>query len=68
MQNCVQDVFDTIFSRYMCYDTISTYDTTLISLIINYVDTALFDLYSLCTNLIYAEWSDANTTIRGVKR
>jgi hypothetical protein len=40
IQNCVQDLFDTIFSRYTCYDTVSTYDTTLISLIINYDDTS----------------------------
>jgi hypothetical protein len=33
MQICVQDVFDIKFSCFMCYDTVSTYDTTLTSLI-----------------------------------
>jgi hypothetical protein len=47
MQNCVQDLFDTIFSRYMCYDTVSTYDTTLISLIINYGDTSAFSMHGM---------------------
>jgi hypothetical protein len=47
MQNCVQDLFDTIFSRYTCYDTVSTYDTTLISLIINYGDTSAFCMHGM---------------------
>jgi hypothetical protein len=47
MQNCVQDLFDTIFSRYTCYDTVSTYDTTLISLIINYGDTSVFCMHGM---------------------
>jgi hypothetical protein len=47
MQNCVQDLFDTIFSRYTCYDTVSTYDTTLISLIINYGDTSAFCMHGI---------------------
>jgi hypothetical protein len=47
MQNCVQDLFDTIFSRYTCYDTVSTYDTTLISLIINYGDTSAFCMHEM---------------------
>jgi hypothetical protein len=47
MQNCVQDLFDTIFSRYTCYNTVSTYDTTLISLIINYGDTSAFCMHGM---------------------
>jgi hypothetical protein len=47
MQNCVQDLFDTIFSRYMCYDTVSTYDTTPISLIINYGDISAFCMHGM---------------------
>jgi hypothetical protein len=47
IQNCVQDLFDTIFSRYTCYDTVSTYDTTLISLIINYGDTSAFCIHEM---------------------
>jgi hypothetical protein len=49
MQNCVQDLFDTIFSRYTCYDTVSTYDTTLISLFINYddIDTSAFYMHEI---------------------
>jgi hypothetical protein len=42
MQICVQDLFDIIFSSYTCYDTVSTYDTTIISLIINYTDISAF--------------------------
>jgi hypothetical protein len=47
MQNYVQDLFDTIFFRYTCYDTVSTYDTTLISLIINYGDTSAFCMHGM---------------------
>jgi hypothetical protein len=47
MQNCVQDLFETIFSRYTCYDIVSTYDTTLISLIINYGDTSAFCMHGM---------------------
>jgi hypothetical protein len=47
MQNCVQDLFNTIFSRYTCYDTVSIYDTTLISLIINYDDTSAFCMHGM---------------------
>jgi hypothetical protein len=47
MQNCEQDLFDTIFSRYTCYDTVSTYDTTLISLIINYGDMSAFCMHGM---------------------
>jgi hypothetical protein len=47
MQNYVQDLFDTIFSRYMCYDIVSTYDTTPISLIINYGDTSAFCMHGM---------------------
>jgi hypothetical protein len=35
------------FSRYTCYDTVSTYDTTLISLIINYGDTSAFCMHEM---------------------
>jgi hypothetical protein len=31
MQICVYDVFATKISNFMCYDTVSTYDTSLIS-------------------------------------
>jgi hypothetical protein len=47
MQNCVQDLFDIGFSSYTCYDTISTYDTTIVSLIINYKDTSAFCMHRI---------------------
>jgi hypothetical protein len=47
MQNCVQYLFDTNFSRYTCYDTVSTYDITLISLIVNYGDTSAFCMHEM---------------------
>jgi hypothetical protein len=47
MQNCIHDLFNTIFSRYTCYDTVSTYDTTLLSLIINYGDTSVFCMHGM---------------------
>jgi hypothetical protein len=47
MQNCVQDMFDTIFSRYTYYDTVSIYDTTPISFIINYSDTSAFCMHEM---------------------
>jgi hypothetical protein len=45
MQICVQDVFDTNFSRLMCHDTVSWYDTTLTSLLINYGATLAFYMH-----------------------
>jgi hypothetical protein len=47
IQTCVQDLFDIIFSSYTCYDTISTYATTIISLIINYGDTSAFCMHDM---------------------
>jgi hypothetical protein len=45
MQICVQDVFVTNFSRLTCYDTVSRYDTILISLLINYGATSVFCIH-----------------------
>jgi hypothetical protein len=45
MQICVQDIFVTNFSRLTCYDTVSWYDTTLISLLINYGVTSAFCMH-----------------------
>jgi hypothetical protein len=45
MQICVQDVFVTNFSRLMCYDIVSWYDTTLTSLLINYGTTSAFCMH-----------------------
>jgi hypothetical protein len=45
MQNCVQDLFKIKFSNSTCYDTVSTYDTTTISLIINSSDTSSFCMH-----------------------
>jgi hypothetical protein len=47
MQNCVQDLFDTIFLIYVLWYSISTYNTTLISLIINYGDTSTFCMHGI---------------------
>jgi hypothetical protein len=47
MQNCVQNLFDIIFSSYTCYDTVSTYDIIVISLIINYSDTSVFCIHRM---------------------
>jgi hypothetical protein len=47
MQNCVQDLFDIIIFSYMCYDTVSSYDSTIVSLIINYADTSTFYMYEM---------------------
>jgi hypothetical protein len=69
MQNCVQDLFDTIFSRYACYDAVYTYESTLISLIINYGDTSAFCMYemydtsydtTIVTSLIVGNGSNTN--------
>ena len=35
MQTSVQDLFDTKFSCFTCYDMVSTYDTLTISFFIN---------------------------------
>jgi hypothetical protein len=48
MQICVQDVFAINFSRLTCYDTVSWYDTTLTSLLINYGATSAF-----CMHVMY---------------
>jgi hypothetical protein len=45
MQSCVQDVFDIIYFSYTCYDIVSTYDTTIVSLIIYYDDTSAFCMH-----------------------
>jgi hypothetical protein len=37
MQTCVQDLFDINFSWYVRYDTVSTYDTLILSLPLNHV-------------------------------
>jgi hypothetical protein len=47
MQNCVQNLFDIIFPSYTCYDTLSTYDIIVISLIINYSDTSVFCIHRM---------------------
>jgi hypothetical protein len=46
MQNCtIQDLFDILFS-YICYDTVSTYDT-IIFFIVNYNGTSTFYMYGM---------------------
>jgi hypothetical protein len=45
MQICVQDVFVTNFSRLTWYNTVSWYDTILISLLINYSATSAFCIH-----------------------
>jgi hypothetical protein len=45
MQICVQDVFVTNFSRLTCYDTVSWYDTTPTSPLINYSATSAFCMH-----------------------
>jgi hypothetical protein len=45
MQIYVEDVFVTNFSRLTCYDTVSWYDTTLTSLLINYGATSAFYMH-----------------------
>jgi hypothetical protein len=42
MQICVYDVFATKFSSFTCYDTVSYYDTTPISHVINWCVTSDF--------------------------
>jgi hypothetical protein len=50
MQICVQDIFFTNFSRLMCYDTVSWYDTTFTSLLINYDVTSGFYMHVVHTS------------------
>jgi hypothetical protein len=45
MQICVQDIFITNFSRLTCYDIVSSYDTILTSLLINYGATLVFYMH-----------------------
>jgi hypothetical protein len=67
MQNCVQDLFDTIFSRYTCYDTVSTYNTTLISLIINYGDISTFCMHGMHDTSLSIEWRSLIETKRSAR-
>jgi hypothetical protein len=45
MQIYVQDLFGIKFSSTTCYDTVSTYDTTIISLIFNHTATSAFYMH-----------------------
>ena len=45
MQIYVQDLLNIKFSSITCYDTVSTYDTTIISFIINWCDTSDFCMH-----------------------
>ena len=47
MQIYVQDLFGINFSSSTGYDTVSTYDTNMVSLIINYSDTSSFCMHAL---------------------
>jgi hypothetical protein len=47
MQIYVHDVFDIKFSSFTCYDTVSTYDITPTSLLINCYDTSNFCQYDI---------------------
>ena len=47
MQICVQDLLDIIFSSSMCYDTVSTYDTSTLSLILNCTATSAFCMHGM---------------------
>jgi hypothetical protein len=42
MQIYVQDLLDINFSSSMCYDTVSTYDTSILSLLLNSAATSAF--------------------------
>jgi hypothetical protein len=42
MQIDVQDLLDINFSSSMCYDTVSTYDTSILSLLLNSTATSAF--------------------------
>jgi hypothetical protein len=37
MQTCIQDIFNINLSRNTRYDMVSTYDTLIISLLLNYM-------------------------------
>jgi hypothetical protein len=69
MQNCVQDLFDIVFSSYTCYDIVFTYDTTIISLVINYSDTSAFCMHEMhdtsCDTTIVASLMKGD---RGIRR
>jgi hypothetical protein len=42
MQICVHDVFATKISSFTCHDMVSTYDTTITSLLINFCPHKIF--------------------------
>ena len=45
MQSYEQDSFDIYFSRFTRYDTVSTYDSTMLSFIIYYSHTSAFCMH-----------------------
>jgi hypothetical protein len=47
MQICGHDAFSIEFPSSSCHDTVSYYDTTLTSLLINYSATSDFCLYGM---------------------
>jgi hypothetical protein len=47
MQIYVQDLLDINFSSSMCYDTVSTYDTSTLSLILNCTATSAFCMHGM---------------------
>ena len=47
MQIDVQDLFDINFSSSMWYDTVSTYDTSILSLLLNSTATSAFCMHGM---------------------
>lgn len=47
MQIDVQDLLDINFSSSMCYDTVSTYDTSILSLLLNSTAISAFCMHGM---------------------
>jgi hypothetical protein len=47
MQIDVQDLLDINFSSSMCYDTVSTYDTSILSFLLNSTATSAFCMHGM---------------------
>jgi hypothetical protein len=52
MQLCGYDVFVIALSNFMCYDTVSYYDTSLTSLFINWCVTSNFYQHVMHTSIM----------------
>jgi hypothetical protein len=53
MQIYIQDLFDIKFSSTTCYDKVSTYDTTILSLIFNCTATLDFCMHEMHNTSTY---------------